>query len=134
MASSGAAVVNAKLEEIAVLIERGVQLATESHASSFITTEAASQYDAAVYKFLLGTFGPRHESMLRIAIRRRRVSVMHPAELVGILRDALQELNAASEETKVTFEMLLHPVIRNHAYGQFLSGHYRDAVFNAIVA
>jgi len=35
---------------------------------------------------------------------------------------------------KVGFEELLHPVIYEHAYQQYLDGHYRDAVLNSILA
>jgi uncharacterized protein (TIGR02391 family) len=40
----------------------------------------------------------------------------------------------ATIQQKIGFEDLLHPVIYEHAYQQYLDGHYRDAVLNSIVA
>lgn len=34
----------------------------------------------------------------------------------------------------LNIEELIHPAIRRHAYQHYLNGHYRDAVFNSIVA
>lgn len=40
----------------------------------------------------------------------------------------------AAGNAKLGFEELLHPVIMEHAFTQYSNGHYRDAVFNSIVA
>jgi len=41
---------------------------------------------------------------------------------------------ATASNSKIGFEELLHPAIMEHAFTQYSNGHYRDAVFNSIVA
>jgi len=46
----------------------------------------------------------------------------------------LQEALSSTEPAHVGFEKLLHPVVVRSSLSQFRSGHYRDAVFNSVVA
>lgn len=41
---------------------------------------------------------------------------------------------ATTASTQVGFKELLHPVICEHSFQHYINGHYREAVFNAIVA
>jgi len=64
-------------------------------------------------------------------------------DYVDLLERDIGQIEAAAEKharegmavkPKVGFEDLLHPVIYEQAYQQYLDGHYRDAVLNSIVA
>jgi uncharacterized protein (TIGR02391 family) len=48
--------------------------------------------------------------------------------------EAAQEVETESQNLSMPLEDLLHPVVRAAAHQQFMNGHYRDAVFNAIVS
>jgi len=40
----------------------------------------------------------------------------------------------AAQDVNGSLDSLLHPIIREHAYPQYLDGHWRDAVLNAFIA
>jgi uncharacterized protein (TIGR02391 family) len=124
----------ADMDQANALLELGVELATEFHAKSHLSKAAVDEYEAAVYKFLLSAFGPKHELVKHILTKRHYGTYVPPVELVGILREAIHKIRAEVATPVVDFESLLHPVVRDQAYAQFATGHYRDAVFNAIVA
>lgn len=55
---------------------------------------------------------------------------------IGLLASALSDVEGerATAKTEVPFDSLLHPVVQHNALAQFDNGHYRDAIFNSMVA
>lgn len=67
----------------------------------------------------------------KAAIKMRGVQVIE--EALSNPRPKTVSIKAA-QDVNGSLDSLLHPVIREHAYPQYLDGHWRDAVLNAFIA
>lgn len=120
-------------ERIVELLQQAARLAAYPESGRDVPRREFPKWRERVSRLLLVTVGPAHalyqEFLTTVTAPTRPAIEASIPILRGVLRLYSQVL-----ETDLRFEHLLHETIREHAYEQFRIGHYRDAVFNSIVA
>ena len=122
------------------LINEGTSLHVLSQAPTMaavlkaINFEPHREFAKNALHFIVSEFGPDSDFA---AMASNLILPSGGSPLTGtlnVLQAIRRQVGGNAALTDITFEFMLHSIVRDHAYAQFRNGHFRDAVFNSILA